>query len=126
MEITDILKRALDLGASDIFVVAGLPLTYKVSGRQRREGEPLMPEDTGAVVEAIYALCGRNMARVAAGDADDDYTPLTSVHYGTGGSSRSLAVSFSTGTRGFVLTGQSGNSYFDDVYELLPYELEDD
>ena len=60
------------------------------------------------------------------GDADDDYTPLTSVHYGTGGSSRSLAVSFSTGTRGFVLTGQSGNSYFDDVYELLPYELEDD
>ena len=59
------------------------------------------------------------------GDADDDYTPLTSVHYGTGGSSRSQAVSFSTGTRGFVLTGQSGNSYFDDVYELLPYELED-
>ena len=74
MEITDILKRALDLGASDIFVVAGLPLTYKISGRQRREGEPLMPEDTGAVVEAIYALCGRNMARVAAGDADDDFS----------------------------------------------------
>ena len=60
------------------------------------------------------------------GDADDDYTPLTSVHYSTGGSSRSQAVGFSTGTRGFVLTGQSGNSYFDDVYELLPYELEDD
>lgn len=59
------------------------------------------------------------------GDADDDFTPLTSVHYGTGGSSRSQAVSFSTGTRGFVVTGQSGNSYFDDMYELLPYELED-
>lgn len=60
------------------------------------------------------------------GDSDDDYTPLTSVHYGTGGSSRSLAVGFSTGSRGFVLTGSSGTSYFDDVYELLPYELEDD
>ena len=60
------------------------------------------------------------------GDSDDDYTPLTNVHYGTGGSSRKEAVSFSTGTRGFVLTGSSGTSYFDDVYELLPYELEDD
>ena len=60
------------------------------------------------------------------GDSDDDYTPLTNVHYGTGGSSRKQAVSFSTGTRGFVLTGSSGTSYFDDVYELLPYELEDD
>ena len=59
------------------------------------------------------------------GDADDDFTPLTTVHYGTGGSSRSQAVSFSTGTRGFVVTGQSGNVYFDDMYELLPYEIED-
>ena len=59
------------------------------------------------------------------GDSDDDYTPLTEVHNATGGSSRSNAVSFSTGTRGFVLTGASGTSYFDDVYELLPYEQED-
>lgn len=37
-----------------------------------------------------------------------------------------VGTSFSTGTRGFVLTGSSGTSYFDDVYELLPYEQEDD
>ena len=60
------------------------------------------------------------------GDSDDDYTPLTSVHnVSSGGSSRAYAVSFSTGKRGFVLTGASGTSYFDDVYELLPYEQED-
>lgn len=53
------------------------------------------------------------------GDSDDQYTPF-------GGTSRYQAVSFSTGTRGFVLTGSSGGSYyFDDVWELLPYELED-
>ena len=34
-------------------------------------------------------------------------------------------VFFSTGKRGFILTGASGTSYFDDVYELLPYEQED-
>ena len=60
------------------------------------------------------------------GDSDDDYTPLTNVHnVSSGGSSRAYAVSFSTGKRGFVLTGASGTSYFDDVYELLPYEQED-
>lgn len=59
------------------------------------------------------------------GDPDDDYTPLTNVHYGTGGSSRSEAVSFSTGSRGFIVTGSSGTSYFDDVYELLPDEMEE-
>ncbi len=60
------------------------------------------------------------------GDSDDDFTPLTNVHnYPSGASSREAAVSFSNGERGFVLTGQSSSSYFDDVYELLPDEQED-
>lgn len=53
------------------------------------------------------------------GDSDDEYTPFE-------GSTREAAVSFSTGTRGFILTGRSGStSAFDDVWELFPYELED-
>lgn len=60
------------------------------------------------------------------GDSDDDFTPLTDVHNNySGASSRDGAVSFSNGERGFVLTGQSGGSYFDDVYELLPDEQEE-
>ena len=51
--------------------------------------------------------------------------PLAIGMLAAGGSSRSYAVSFSTGKRGFVLSGSSGTSYFDDVYELLPYEQED-
>lgn len=57
------------------------------------------------------------------GDSDDDFTPLTEAN--SGGTSRTQAVSFSTGTRGFVLTGSSGTTYFDDVYELYPYEEEE-
>ncbi len=52
------------------------------------------------------------------GDTDDDYTPFE-------GSSRQNAVSFSTGTRGFIATGKSGSYVFDDVWELLPYEMQD-
>ena len=60
------------------------------------------------------------------GDSADAFTPLTNVHNNySGASSRDGAVSFSNGQRGFVLTGQSGGSYFDDVYELLPDEEEE-
>lgn len=60
------------------------------------------------------------------GDSDDDFTPITSVHNSaSNASSRKGAVSFSNGSRGFVLTGESGGSYFDDVFELLPDEEED-
>lgn len=52
------------------------------------------------------------------GDSDDAYTPFE-------GSTRQQAVSFSTGTRGFIMTGNSSTYYFDDTWELLPYEMED-
>ena len=74
MEMEAVLHRAIDVRASDIFIIAGLPLTYKVNGRQLREGEMLTPADTARLVEGIYALCGRNMGRCAAEDADDDFS----------------------------------------------------
>ena len=39
-QILDVLKQALDVGASDIFVIAGLPLTYKVNGTFDARGNP--------------------------------------------------------------------------------------
>lgn len=60
------------------------------------------------------------------GDSDDDYTDLSDVYdAGSGGSSRVYAVSFSTGSRGFILTGESGDTYLDDMYELSPDEEQD-
>ena len=74
MEMEVVLHRAIEVRASDIFVVAGLPLTYTVNGRQLREGEMLTPADTAHLVEGIYALCGRDVNRCAAEDADDDFS----------------------------------------------------
>ena len=50
---------------------------------------------------------------------NEDFTPFE-------GSTRKAAVGFSTGTRGFVVTGRTTSTYFDDVWELLPYEIEED
>lgn len=75
MTIQDVLKEAVLKDASDIFVIAGLPLTYKVSGKQVRMDTPrLMPEDTARMVAEIYSMCGRNIERVGKEDADDDFS----------------------------------------------------
>ena len=42
------------------------------------------------------------------------------------GAARRDAVSFSVGNRGFVTTGRTGSSYFDDIWEFEPFEEEDE
>lgn len=49
----------------------------------------------------------------------EDFTPFD-------GASRDHAVAFSNGTRGFVATGLNGSTALDDLWELHPYELEED
>lgn len=76
MLLSELLKQMIDLKASDIFVVAGLPLTYKANGRQvRMEGEALTPESTRTVVEAIYEIAGRDFANFVEKDnLDEDFS----------------------------------------------------
>ena len=59
------------------------------------------------------------------------YDPATDLWEGEDltafeGSVRKNAVAFSTGTRGFVVTGQASSSYYDDTWELSPYEYEEE
>lgn len=47
MDILGILKDAAEKKASDIFIVAGIPVSYKINGNiVRTDGEKLMPDDT--------------------------------------------------------------------------------
>lgn len=71
MQIEQILRRAIALGASDIFVVAGLPLTFKVRGNQERDTENLSPDMTRAFAQEVYSVAGRE-PRCVSGDATDD------------------------------------------------------
>lgn len=76
MNLEQFLQQMIDAGASDVFVIAGLPLTYQVDGRQvRSESAPLMPADTERVVRAIFEASGRNGARfLDGGNHDEDFS----------------------------------------------------
>ena len=62
MEITELLRRSVEADASDIFIIPGLPLTFKVDGRQERLTETgrLLPRDTEELIRAIYRQAGRD------------------------------------------------------------------
>ncbi len=63
MKIEDLLKQMIDVKASDVFIIAGLPLSFQVSGRQvRADTEPFSPSDTKAVVESIYQVADRDIS----------------------------------------------------------------
>ena len=61
MPLTDILQNAVTREASDVLVVAGLPVDYKINGRLCREGEKLFPAQTLALTQELYSLAGRDM-----------------------------------------------------------------
>lgn len=75
MTIQEIIQKAIVSNASDIFLVAGLPLTLKTGGHQRRDdSEMLMPADTKRLIEEIYNIAGRDMGNCLEAGKDDDFS----------------------------------------------------
>ncbi|WP_251159053.1 type IV pilus twitching motility protein PilT [Caniella muris] len=73
MDMTALLSDMIDRGASDVFIVAGLPVAWAAGGRQHRlDGPPLMPGDTRRAVEAVYGLASRPMAPFDGSENHDD------------------------------------------------------
>ena len=76
MQLNDLLKQMIDAKASDVFIIAGLPLSYSRSGiHVRSDSAALMPADTEAYVRAIYELAGHDFS-LFSGNAnhDDDFS----------------------------------------------------
>ena len=58
-DITQLLQEAIQTGASDVFIVAGLPFSMRINGVIVRENEEkLTPADTSNIVSQIYQLAG--------------------------------------------------------------------
>lgn len=75
MKTIDILKSAVDLHASDIFIISGLPVSYKVKGRIVRAEEPLLnPADTETIITEIYLLASDRKMDKATSTGDDDFS----------------------------------------------------
>lgn len=72
--IQEILKKAVDAGASDIFIVAGLTLSYRTEGKVKIEtGQKLLPADTERLIREIYALSNRDITKFLS-TGDDDFS----------------------------------------------------
>ena len=73
MNIIDCLQRAVADQASDIFIIAGGPVSEKVDGRiQPMDQERLLPPQTKALITEIYALAERSMDDYSQ-QGDDDF-----------------------------------------------------
>jgi twitching motility protein PilT len=74
MEIHEILQKAIEAGAADIFIIAGLPVTFKCEGRQERlPGDILLPDGIRVLVDQIYEISGRDKMNLERG-MDDDFS----------------------------------------------------
>ena len=71
-ELMEYLRQAVESKASDLFIVAGGPVSYKLDGRIRPVSpEKVFPKETEALIEEIYRLAGRSMeSYIARGDDD--------------------------------------------------------
>ena len=70
----EFLCKAADLHASDIFIIAGRPLSIKTDGRLSTYGDRLMPEQTSEILEAIYQMANnRDISRLH-NTGDDDFS----------------------------------------------------
>ena len=76
MELKPLLKDMIDAKASDIFVVAGLPLSYEANGViHNLNNDMLKPADTQEVVRSIYELANRDFdAMLANRNHDEDFS----------------------------------------------------
>ena len=76
MKLDELLKDMVDAKASDVFIIAGLPLAWRTDGRQvRQDAAALRPADTEELIGQIYQLAGRPMQQLAdARNHDDDFS----------------------------------------------------
>ena len=59
MVLIDILKEALNNGASDIFILSGTAIGYRVSGKiYRKNDDRLTPNDTRYLISQIFEIAG--------------------------------------------------------------------
>ena len=75
MNALDFLTQTTREGASDLFIVAGRPLSYKKNGKLIQAGEErMMPDQCEAFVREIYELAGHRDMTPLLSSGDDDFS----------------------------------------------------
>ncbi len=74
MELSELLKKAYDLGGSDIFILPGAPVTCKVKGDMVALSDDIVkPDGSKLLVQQAYELGGRDMNKLYQ-EGDDDFS----------------------------------------------------
>ena len=75
MNIVEMLSEAVRQKAADIFLIPGMPFSYKISSRIESIGEnKIFPEEMDKIIAQIYEIAGnRSMERVLL-HGDDDFS----------------------------------------------------
>lgn len=75
MDIKEIVKQAVELDASDIFIVAGASIAFKVKNEVKRfNSEILMPEQCRMMVDDLYHLANNRSMEKLDKKGDDDFS----------------------------------------------------
>lgn len=75
LDAIDLLKQAVTKGASDVFIVAGLPVSMRLQGNIMQIGEErLLPDDTHSVISQIYEMAGGRSMDILSNGGDDDFS----------------------------------------------------
>ena len=73
-QILEFLSKAANEHASDIFIIAGRPLSIKTDGHLSTYGERLMPDQTEEILDTIYQMANnRDISRLHE-TGDDDFS----------------------------------------------------
>lgn len=70
----DFLKEAATSHASDIFIIAGLPLSFKVHGTMHHTGPKLVPSATEQMIRELYTLAEHREIAPFLKKGDDDFS----------------------------------------------------
>ena len=70
----EFLTQAKEMQASDIFIIAGLPLSFKSGKNIESVGEKLSPEETRELVQIIYELAEHRDIKPFLISGDDDFS----------------------------------------------------
>lgn len=74
MDVRELLQQAIGQGAADVFIIAGLPVSYRVDGTIKRiSTEKLTPAQTEEYLNQIYVM-GNRMISVLHDRGDDDFS----------------------------------------------------
>lgn len=74
MDVRELLQQAIGQGAADVFIIAGLPVSYRVDGTIKRiSTEKLTPAQTAEYLNQIYAMGNRRIS-VLHDRGDDDFS----------------------------------------------------